>query len=394
MKKLLFIHGAEKVKEDEDGNLYTDGSYPSNIWNRYKIISNDITVMFRKDKKIYTKSDAKIKYNILDKKISFVELEDILDSIKSYVSISKRNKNKRKIEDAVKKCDYLIARVPSACSYLAIDFAIKYHKPYIIEVVGCTWDSLWNYGIKGKILAFPSFLKQKKYVKKAENVIYVSNRFLQERYPSNGKQISCSDVILNKIDDSCLEKRLKKINSNSFNNKLVVGTLGGIDVTFKGQQYVIKAIKKLKEKGINIEYQVAGAGTGDRLLTLAKKENVEDCFKIIGSIPHEKVGEWLQNIDIYIQPSNQEGLCRSIIEAMSCACPIIASNAGGNIELIDNKYIFKKKHVNELIDKIELMFNKNEMQKEAKKNFANSKDYDIKLIDKRREDFFKDFTKL
>lgn len=393
MKKLLFIHDAEKIKEDEFDNLYTDGSYPSDIWDRYEIISSNITVVFKKDKKVYSKEEASKRFNILRKDIKYIELSDIMYSIKDFISLKKRKKNKSIIKNAVKECDYLIVRVPSKYSYVAMDYAIMYSKPYIVEVVGCAWDSLWNYGLKGKLLALPYFFSQKKHVKKANNLVYVSNYFLQNRYPSKGNQISCSDVILNSIDEKNLNKRIMKIDKLNLKKRLVVGTMGGIDVTFKGQQYVIKAIKILKKKGIDIEYQIAGAGTGERLLKIAKKENVEGNFKILGSIPHDKVHEWLQSIDIYIQPSNQEGLCRSIIEAMSCACPIIASDAGGNPELINNKYIFKKKNVKQLVNRLEIMINKDEMINEAKNNFENSKKYDIRIINQCREQFFKDFIK-
>ena len=393
MSKLLFVHGSEKARQDVNGNLYTDGSYPSNVWDRYKVISDDITVMFRLDNHIYSEEEAKKKYNLLDKKIGFIELIDRKKDLRSFISIKIKKENGKKIEKAVSESDYIIARIPSDEAYIAINFALKYRKKFLVEVVGCPWDSMWNYGIKGKILAPFSYFKLRKYTKKSPYLVYVSNRFLQERYPSNGKQICCSNVILNEINVSYLSKRLDKIKKRNNKDTLIIGTLGGIDVTFKGQQYMIKAINLLKKKGINVEYQVVGAGTGDKLTKLAIKENVLDNFKIIGSIPHNKIYDWLNSIDIYVQPSNQEGLCRSIIEAMSCACPVIASNAGGNSELINNSFIFKKKNVKQLVNRIEKMNSAKVMENEAINNFNNSKEYDIEILTKRREEFFKKFIK-
>lgn len=59
-------------------------------------------------------------------------------------------------------------------------------------------------------------------------------------------------------------------------------------------------------------------------------------------MPHDKIFEWLDTIDIYIQPSYQEGLCRSVVEAMSRACPVICSDACGERELANEKFIFKR----------------------------------------------------
>ena len=115
-----------------------------------------------------------------------------------------------------------------------------------------------------------------------------------------------------------------------------------MDVKWKGQKYVIKAIADLKNKGITgIEYQLIGSGTGKKLIRYAKKLGVENEVKVIGALPHSEVWKWYDSIDVYVQPSFSEGLCRSIVEAMSRACPIICSDVGGNYELIEKDFLFQ-----------------------------------------------------
>ena len=82
---------------------------------------------------------------------------------------------------------------------------------YLIEVVGCAWDSFWNHGIDGKILAFPLFLMMKDAIKKSPYVVYVTKYFLQGRYPTKGKNINISNVSIPSHDDNILAERLKKI---------------------------------------------------------------------------------------------------------------------------------------------------------------------------------------
>ena len=67
--------------------------------------------------------------------------------------------------------------------------------------------------------------------------------------------------------------------------------------------------------------------------------------------------KFYENIDVYIQPSYQEGLCRSIVEAMSKACPVVCSDAGGNYELIQEEFIFHKGNSKALQKKIEYIRN-------------------------------------
>ena len=112
--------------------------------------------------------------------------------------------------------------------------------------------------------------------------------------------------------------------------------------------------------------------------------------KFIGSLEHNQIFTWLDNIDIYVQPSKLEGLCRAVIEALSRACPCILSDAGGNVELIDNKYIFKKKNILDFIDKLNKL-NKQEMKKQAINNFNKAKEFSDKKLNEKREEFYSDF---
>jgi len=48
--------------------------------------------------------------------------------------------------------------------------------------------------------------------------------------------------------------------------------------------------------------------------------------------PH--VAHWLNAIDIFVLPSLTEALSNSLMEAMACGCAVVASNVGGNPELV------------------------------------------------------------
>ena len=48
------------------------------------------------------------------------------------------------------------------------------------------------------------------------------------------------------------------------------------------------------------------------------------------------VAPWFRSIDIFVLPSLSEALSNSLMEAMACGCACVASNTGGNPELIQN----------------------------------------------------------
>ncbi len=57
----------------------------------------------------------------------------------------------------------------------------------------------------------------------------------------------------------------------------------------------------------------------------------EDC---VFAHSTSQVADWLRAIDIFVLPSLSEALSNSLMEAMACGCCAVASNVGGNPELI------------------------------------------------------------
>src|SRR5699024_2882945 len=72
--------------------------------------------------------------------IEFVKIPNI-NSFKIFTNYTKAYKL---IEEQVVKSDYVIARLPSIIGSIAVNIAKKYNKKYLIEVVGCSWDTFSN----------------------------------------------------------------------------------------------------------------------------------------------------------------------------------------------------------------------------------------------------------
>lgn len=367
-------------------NYYSNGGLSAEAIKRYTKTFDKVTLLTRQ-KNINEQYSKLIEANVSNSK--FIKIPNY----KNIENIYKFHESKKIIKNHVKRCDSLIARLPSSIGSIAINYAKKYDKPYLIELVGCPWDSLWNHSIKGKFLAPFVWYKTKKIVNEAPYVIYVTKEFLQERYPTKGKSTNCSNVLLEDFDNEILANRIKKIDNYKPDEVLTIGTIGSVNIKYKGQEFVIKAISYLKEKGINkYKYQLVGGGDNSYLKNIAKDYKVYDKIEFLGTMPHENIFDWLKNIDMYVQPSTTEGLPRSLIEAMSKALPSLGSNAGGIPELLEDKYIFQKgeKGINE-ISNILSSINIKDMKKQSKKNYNESKKYKKMIIEKRRKDFFEMF---
>lgn len=370
-----------------DGEYYSNGSFGLPVLKRYTNVFSDLNIISRQ----YTLDDSREKINFTissDNNINFSKVPN-LNSLNYFRNIKHA---KKIIDEHVYKADYLIARLPSTIGSLAIKSAIKFNKPYLIEVVGCPWDTLLSHSLKGKVLAPFYYRTMKQDVYNANYVIYVTNLFLQNRYPTLGKSINISNVSLANFNNEIITKRQDKINKNINSDKIIIGTTAAVDVKYKGQEYVIKALKRLEDMGYtNFEYQLVGNGDNSYLNRIVKKYRLDGKIKFLGSLSHNEVFKWLDNIDIYAQPSKTEGLPRAVIEAMSRGLPAIGSDAGGIPELLEEDFIFSSNMNVKEIANIILKFDKNTLLKQSIRNFEESKKYSSYELEKRREEFLREF---
>lgn len=389
---LLFIQGGSRWKFDTEGNIYTDANFNDGIWERYGKLCDKLTVMLRRENTVYQKSEAEKKYNKFNsKKYTCVDLEDLYRPSKNLFDPKKRSDVIRSIETEVKKSDRVIIRsLGNIYTNTALVMARKYNKKYLVEVTGFVFESFWYHSLKGKLTAAFYENRYKSLMRDVPYAVYVTEDALQKRYPCKGKSLGCSDVELRTIEQSIIIQREKRINEKQ--TIINIGTAAFLDVNWKGQKYVVEALAQLKNEGIEcFRYQMIGAGTGNEIKRLAEQLDVSEYVAIIGALPHDQVFDWLDQIDIYIQPSFQEGLCRSIVEAMSRGCPIICSDVGGNYELASKQYLFKKGDSKELASKLRKMASVDEQVKEAKRSFEKAKKFDKDTLNKVRDAFYQEF---
>lgn len=379
--KLLFVHDGT-LKYDHDGRYYGTAVTPYSL-SRYKYLSDDITIVIRAYP--FKDGESRSRYMEIPSEYKIVHVDNYM-TLKGML-FQKRIVEKRLVS-IIKEMDLVIARFSGPTGKIAFSICNKMNKPCIVECVGCAWDSFWNYNLKGKFLAPFLFFAQKRLIKQAKYVIYVTNQFLQRRYPTNGKSINASNVELLSMQESVLNNRLKHLNADVNKKTLVLGTASAIDVKYKGQAYVMEAMSILKKEGYRFVYQIAGAGDKGYLEGQAKKYGVEDDVQFMGVMPHEKVFEWMDNLDIYIQPSDQEGLPRALIEAMSRACPAIGSTTAGIPELLSEDAIFTRKKVPTLVKVLRDMEDKTLRIKQAKRNYQTALGYQRETIYARRNVFF------
>ena len=124
----------------------------------------------------------------------------------------------------------------------------------------------------------------------------------------------------------------------------------------KGIFDLIELIKNNKEHFAGkMQLTIGGNGETKKLETLIQEGGLSEIVDFKGWISGDQKRRLLQESDVYILPSYNEGLPISILEAMSFAMPIISTSVGGISEILStnkNGYLIKPGDSAALLDSI------------------------------------------
>lgn len=188
-----------------------------------------------------------------------------------------------------------------------------------------------------KALIFLALLRAKIYQKilkyfaqKVDYKIAVSQK-VREIFTANGfKNVH---VINNPIITPKFVK-VKRKNTIIYVGKLSKGK--GVDLLFKSLPQVFPNITAS-------QIEIVGSGHLLQILkAMAKTAGLTGKIKFVGQVNHEEVIKKISSSSLTVVPSVwPEPLPRAIIESILCQTPVVATNVGGNSEIIKNNFYGK-----------------------------------------------------
>jgi len=107
----------------------------------------------------------------------------------------------------------------------------------------------------------------------------------------------------------------------------------------KGIEYLLKAAVIVRDQFPEARFLIVGGSYFDpaykpSLERLAKELNVADRVLFTGE--RNDIQQLLQEVNISVLPSLSEGLSNSLLESMAAGLPVIATNVGGNPEIVQD----------------------------------------------------------
>lgn len=107
----------------------------------------------------------------------------------------------------------------------------------------------------------------------------------------------------------------------------------------KGVADLLKSINKLKQEKLlsdnNVVFNIGGSGPEEeKLRTYVADNDLQDNVKFLGWVAGEDKIKQLENNDIFVLPSYNEGLPIAILEAISYGMPVVATSVGSVKEAV------------------------------------------------------------
>lgn len=183
-----------------------------------------------------------------------------------------------------------------------------------------------------------NFLSRLKYGNKVDRIIAISKGVKKSLIMSgvNSKKI---DIIPSGIDfsphkEASSSDYLRKELSLSSKDYLV-GIVAHLS-DHKGHKYLIEAARLLREQAPSIKIIIVGEGPLRMELTRqVSSSHLENVVFFLGF--REDIPRILNSLDLFVLSSFKEGMGSSLLDAMACRLPVVATKVGGIPEVVAHR---------------------------------------------------------
>ena len=248
-----------------------------------------------------------------------------------------------KVFAVARSADVVFALDPVSTGFPTFLAASVARKPFVVKIVG---DYAWEQGrqrfgiivdldrfVRVGRVPFPvAFLRSiQTYVARRANRIIVPSHYLEKIVLAWGIPAEKISVIYNSIEIPELKEGQRAPERNS-NIILTVARL----VPWKGVSALIDAVELVRKHIPDAALLVIGDGPDKKKLKEQGQRALGNAVTFAGERSHEETLHAMLTSGIFVLNSSYEGLSHVLIEALWSGMPIVATDAGGNTEVIHN----------------------------------------------------------
>lgn len=375
---------------DASGAVYVDSVFDYNFYRRYLVAFDMVYALGR----MTSVDEAPAGKRRADGPgVEFLDLEPG-QGLKGYLRTG--SENEKRVKGFVRKADCVIARIPGVVANMAVSACRAVGKAYSAEVVVDPWEyfapetrgGLVNGAVRR---VWTSGLKRS--CREAVGVSYVTEHYLQERYPcaamegSEGSFTShYSSVEL--PDDSFAEPR-RHVKKHTLTLAHAANSFSG---NSKGHYTLFDALEILVAQGYDVRAICVGDGPSlPDYRAYVEKAGLADRVEFTGRLSSgEEVRKRIAQADVFVFPTRAEGLPRVLLEAMAEGMPCLSTPVCGIPEILPEECLFAPDDAEGFAGGVAGFAEEPQlMDRASERNLAVAREYSQSKLGERRKAFYR-----
>lgn len=373
-----------RFDQTPDGAVWTVTSFSRSFWERYLDVFDRVWILARVRQVRCVPADW---LRTDDRDVRILPLPYYLGPVQYATRWPTLHSAVRK---AANRQQAFILRVPGNVSSLAYHFLRRQRRPYGVEVVADPYDVYAPGAIRHPLR--PYFRRRSSRLLRwqcsdACAASYVTEEALQRRYPTAAPFVVASSI---ELPDAAFVTTGRVPHSFRRPHRLIA--VGSLDHFFKGPDLLLRAVAACRSTGLDVHLCWVGDGRhrGD-VEALASRLGLRAQVTFAGQVAAGPgVRAHLDDADLFVLPSRQEGLPRAMIEAMARALPCIGSDVGGVPELLPAEDRVPPNDVPALAHRIATVLgDRARLSRMSARNLAIAASYHDRVLGERRASFYR-----
>lgn len=376
-----------RFKSTADGRVWTDGPFPYSFFIRYLDQFDQVVVVAR----VQAMGEPNPRWIRADgDRITFAPVPYYVGP-REY--LLRRQEVAAAVSEALSGNGAVVLRAPGQLANLAAGALTRARRPFGAEVVGDPYDAFAPGVGRGSLR--PLFRWQqtralKRLCSRAASVAYVTEYALQRRYPpapeAFATHYSSVELPAEAFVSQPPELRVGPL-------RLI--TVGSMEHLYKGQDVLLRALAMCRRANLEFTLTLVGDGAKrDWLQDLAERLQVADAVRFAGQCPSGvAVRRRLDQADVFVLPSRQEGVPRAMIEAMARGLPCLGSCVGGIPELLPESAMVPPGDAAALAALIRRSAAPQVRQFYSAQNLGAARAYEDCALQRRRRAFYEEITR-
>ena len=155
-------------------------------------------------------------------------------------------------------------------------------------------------------------------------------------YEKKSLKLKCNKFF--QLNNPVIDKKIKipEIKDTWFDGNYIIVSCGRLSID-KNVILAVKILERLIVYNCKVKLLIIGDGSEkNNLVEYVKKRNLSKYIRFVGYCDNPLM--YMKKCNLYIHTCKKEGFGNTVVEALYCDLPIITTNCGGPVDIIEKKY--------------------------------------------------------